>query len=409
MVQIIDLTKLQDRSASAEADRASLPAEIWATNDIRDFADFWPRSDRIGAARCFAFQTADVLELVCDAFSAALAIEPLFVAIVNERKEPLALVPLGIRRRRGIRILGFLDGGMSDYNAPVLFEPTRDWSIETFRLAWRGIQKIQPSFDVAILEKMPDRVYDLPNPFHRLSTSPYSTSGHAMTLSGTWSDLSAKLPNRTTMRKAENRLRKLGAPKFDVVRTPEQYDLVIEALMRQKSQRYMETWGVDGLDRPGYRQFLRTAKRLLYPAGPVRLFSLQVNDTILSTNWGYIVDAKYFGLMTAFTGGEWSRYSPGRYLFHKVIEWCVENGIEILDFGIGNEEYKEGYCDSSLSLYRAEIALTFYGRMFIALRNAKIAFAKFKKNIVDYCATRLRGSNASGIPGSLNDSTQSAN
>jgi len=379
MVQIIDLKSLQAGSAGAEADRASAPAEIWATNNLSDFAEFWPRSDRLGAAHCYAFQTADVLELLCDTFAVALAMEPVFIAIVNEQKEPLALVPLGIRRRRGIRFLSFLDGGMSDYNAPVLFASASDWRVETFRLVWRGIQKIQPSFDVATFEKMPDRVGELPNPFRWLATSPNPTSGHAMTLSGAWKDLSARLPHRRSLREAENRLRRLGEPVVEMATMPAQYDIFVEALTRHKSQKYMETWGVDGLDRPGYRQYLKAARGLLYPAGPVCLFALKMNDTIISTNWGYISDRRFYGVMTAFDGGEWRRYSPGRFLFHKVIEWCLNNEVKILDFGIGNEEYKEGYCDITLPLYKTEIFSTFRGRMFLVVRNAKLAFIKLQK------------------------------
>jgi len=54
--------------------------------------------------------------------------------------------------------LRFLDGGLSDYNAPVVFPPVRDWDTKTVRSIWNALRKHIPAFDIAILEKMPDRV-----------------------------------------------------------------------------------------------------------------------------------------------------------------------------------------------------------------------------------------------------------
>ena len=106
----------------------SLPARICITSDIRDFAGFWPRSDRLGEARCYPFQCYEILELQCATIARARNAEPVFVTVLGQSDEPLALFPLSIesdseftRALRQIRVLRFLDGGLSDYNAPVVF------------------------------------------------------------------------------------------------------------------------------------------------------------------------------------------------------------------------------------------------------------------------------------------------
>ena len=247
---------------------------------------------------------------------------------------------------------------MSDYNAPVLFAPAGDWDATTVRMIWQAMRQIRPRFDFAIFDKVPDRVGDLANPLRYLVTSPYSVSGHAITLSGTFDNFEAKLPHRRSLQKATRRLCQQETPIFDIAKTPEQYDIYIEALIRQKSRQYLETWGWDGLDRPGYRQYLRKARRLVYPSGPVCLFALKVNGTIIATTWGLVAWSRFYGNMKAYEGGEWRRYSPGRILFNKIIEWCFANNLALLDCGVGDAADKEEYCDVTTTLYQVGLPVT---------------------------------------------------
>jgi CelD/BcsL family acetyltransferase involved in cellulose biosynthesis len=70
---------------------------------------------------------------------------------------------------RGLRVLTFLDGTVSDYNAAVVFEGARHWNEAAIADIWRDIQARLPPFDVAILKKMPDTVEDWPNPLESTS------------------------------------------------------------------------------------------------------------------------------------------------------------------------------------------------------------------------------------------------
>src|SRR5262249_28102918 len=92
-------------------------------------------------------------------------VTPLFVAIVNVKQAPLMLLPLCIESRRRCRVLTFLNGNLSDYDAPVVFGATRDWKAQHARLVWRELKKILPPFDIAVFERMPRRVGELQNPF----------------------------------------------------------------------------------------------------------------------------------------------------------------------------------------------------------------------------------------------------
>jgi CelD/BcsL family acetyltransferase involved in cellulose biosynthesis len=352
---------------------------MWVTTDIGDFADFWPRSNKLGEAICYAFQCADILELHCETFVPARNADAWFVAIVNEKDDPLALFPFMIEHSRNISTLRFMDGALSDYNAPVLFPPAQEWNAETIRMIWRGLEKRLP-FDIAVLEKVPAHIGQIKNPVTLLTMSPQGQSSHFLRLSGTWEELSARFPRRKELERKNRRLNRRGKIGFEIAGTPEQYDILIATLIRQKKQRDLETHGGnDTLGLPGFRSYLEAARRLVYPSGPVALFALRVDDTIVAAHWGYIVGSRFSSLIPSFEGGEWYNYSPGFLLAEKILEWCLAQGLNIFDYGWGDEAYKREYCNLSTLLYRAEIPSTIRGRISLEKRKLKRQLAETRR------------------------------
>lgn len=357
MIQRFELKNTGDVFASMK--RNSVPAHISITNNVRDFADIWPRSTHLGGARCHVFQCADLIELHCDTISIARDAEPWFVAILGQSDEPLALLPLSLetdskytRVFKQTRILKFLDDGLSDYNAPVMYPAVRDWDTKTVRMIWNAVCEHIPAFDVAILDKMPESVDGLRNPFCLLETSPREGSGHGAALSGTWKEFSAKLPSRNNLRRLTRRLGERGSLIFEVAATPEQCDVAMEALIKYKRERSLETIGYDPLDRPGYRDYLNKARELVYPSGPVCVFTLKLDDRVIAANFCCLAGSRLIGQICSFDP-QWYEYSPGRLLFEKIFEWCFSNGVTFYDFGIGDETYKDSYCDVVFPLHDA--------------------------------------------------------
>ena len=318
------------------------------------------------------FQCSELLKLYCESIVPALGATPYFVAILNSRDEPLLLMPWSIEQRYGVRVLRFLDGGLSELNAPVIFPAAQAWDRETTELVWKNLQKVL-LVDLAILEKMPAAVGDLPNPLLFLSASKDHASSHVMTLDNASLDaIFAGLPQRRTEARKRRRLSEQGTVEFKLAETPEHYDEIVEALRRQKTRRYQETRGVDGLDRPGYLSFLESGRAYIHESGPVRLFALSVGDTIIAALLGFVARSRFYYFMPSFEGGKWRAYGPGRILLHETIEWCLrKGGLDTFDFGVGDEDYKQLYCDVWVPLYRAEIPVTMRGRLYLKSRYFK--------------------------------------
>jgi CelD/BcsL family acetyltransferase involved in cellulose biosynthesis len=101
--------------------RTSVPFRIEVASSLEDFSAQWPTTADRGDARCYPFQCADILQVWCDTIGRANHVEPVFARIVSPEGDPLFLLPLGIEKSSGTRVLRFLDGGVSDYNAPVVY------------------------------------------------------------------------------------------------------------------------------------------------------------------------------------------------------------------------------------------------------------------------------------------------
>jgi CelD/BcsL family acetyltransferase involved in cellulose biosynthesis len=342
-------------------------------NDLADFGELWPRTDRCGSAHCYAFQCADILEVWCDTIGRARGTQPLFVAVSDGTGRPILLLPLGTERHRGIRILSFLDGGVSDYNAPILLEPIRTWERQTLERFWQDLIIALPTFDIAIFDKMPTDICGAPNPFIGLASGPSNESGHFVKINRSWEEYAAKqLPFKRESSIQRRRLSKLGKVVFTVAETSADRQRILEAMIRQKSQRYMETWGVDGLDRPGYRQYYSSmVERFTWP-GPLLVAALEVDGKILSTNWGFISNGRFIGIVMSFEGGEWRKFSPGRVLLEELLKWIFTNGISVFDFGIGDESYKVAYTDETLPLYQGTIPVTAVGKFYQFAKTTKV-------------------------------------
>ncbi|MFT4115689.1 GNAT family N-acetyltransferase [Bradyrhizobium sp.] len=361
----VPMTDAATRSVSLPEDSAVPSFTFRVARSLAEIADLWPRTDSSSSAHCYAFQCADLLEVWCDTIGRARQTKTFFVGVFDASGQPVLLLPLGIERHRGMRILRFLDGGVSDYNAPILFRSMPAWEGETLERFWKGLKTALPTFDLAEFEKMPADICGVPNPIIGLAKGRYDRSGHVVTITTSWEEYAAKrLPYKRETSAQRRRLAKLGSLTFSIAETAADRQRILEAMMRQKSQRYIETWGVDGLDRPGYRQYyISLVERFAWP-GPLLISALEVNGTILSTNWGLFCKGRFIGIVMSFEGGEWRRFSAGRLLLEDLLKWNFENHTSVFDFGIGDESYKTTYTDRSIELHQARIPVTTIGKAY---------------------------------------------
>lgn len=356
-----------DGFAAERGNALSLSGRLCVSRDLKEFAHTWPRSDNMRDARGYVFQCADILEVWLDTIGRARNTEPFFVLIKNEHNEPWLALALGIERRSGVRVLTFLDGGVSDYNAPLLLSPRTSTSFLRLDDLVHGLRGFISTFDAALLEKMPAKILDCENPFVQPKLRAGSVSGHVMTLTGTWEEYRSKR-NGKRQRKRKSKLEQAGCAVFTIAEDSDSRDRILDAMISQKSRRYIETRGWDGFDRPGYRRYFPQMTERL--GSTIHVSALQLDGRIIATNWGMVSDKRFYILMPSFDK-EWEALSPGRLLTEHLIEWSYRNGLTSMDFGAGDQTYKMKYCDTTVPLFRTIIPINPIGAAYRSALHCK--------------------------------------
>ncbi len=328
---------------------------IRISDDVERFADVWPTLAEleVSGAKGFAFQCRDHLSIWQETIGAATGTRPLFVAVFERNGAPVMLLPLGIVASRGLKVLGFLDGGVADYNAPLLYGAANGLAADDVLAIWHAICRSAGRFDLAMLEKMPDHVEGIPNPLKALFTRAFFMSGHMLTLAGDGADAIA--PKRRRDLKESRRKRKriaevAGEVSYAIATEKQEIHDVFDVFVRQKSRRYQETLGHEGFDVPGQRAYYLTLTERLAGKG-AQLAYLRAGNEIIATSWSLISARRLFYLMAGFEDGVWRRHSPGRLLLEDLLTWCLKNDIAVFDFGIGDEAYKHKWHESAIPLW----------------------------------------------------------
>jgi len=141
---------------------------------------------------------------------------------------------------------------------------------------------------------------------------------------------------------------------------PADIRMVVHTMARQKTRRLRETGSPDVFG-PELLSFCETMG--VQHTGLVQTSALRVGEQIVATHWGMVFRRRFHYLVPAFEGGEWAKYSVGRVLLESLIEWCIDNRIDVFDLTVGNEPYKLEWADHSMTLYDLTCARTICGKL----------------------------------------------
>jgi CelD/BcsL family acetyltransferase involved in cellulose biosynthesis len=257
-----------------------------------------------------------------------------------------------------------LDGGVSDYNAPILFDGAA--TIEP-RLLIRKLRAALPAIDAVMLDKMPAQAA------HPLAIRPRKANcAYEIDLSTTWEAYFATQRHRPKdSRRKRRRLAELGPVRFLVAQSELERERIFHAMIAQKTRRYLEKNGIDGFDRPGYRAYFREMTTALHPRGHVHLSALEVGGELVATHWGLVANGRFYCLMLAFADGAAARYSPASLLVEELIAWSFGHGLRTFDLGVGEAEWKRLFGAKRTPLTQHHEAVTPLGWAYLNARKLR--------------------------------------
>jgi CelD/BcsL family acetyltransferase involved in cellulose biosynthesis len=115
--------------------------------------------------------------------------------------------------------------------------------------------------------------------------------------------------------------------------------------------------------------YLEAAAR---PELGVYVSALLLEGRSVATHWGVRGGGTMYYLMPTFDTAL-ERYSPGKVFLLRFLRRCVDEGLARLDFTIGDEAYKDKFCDDAMALYATVAGLSLRGKLFAARERALAA------------------------------------
>jgi len=331
----------------------------------------------------YVFQTIEWLENWHRHVGRKAGVEPCLIAVYDD-DHPLYFFPFGIARMGPASALVWLGGELCDYGAPIVVseESPADGTMGdprgrendpakalAFQGVWAEVRRQIPPVDFVWLVRIPERVGNRPNPMCGLRREPYHSSAHVARLTGTWDafyESHAGPKTRSTDRRKLRRLSALGDLTYTVTDGSDDAAArrITRAMIEQKEKRYREIQARNLFVDEAYGDFFSDCASSLMRRRWLSLSEMSLDGRIITTHWGMVFKDRFYYFMPSFARGSWMRFSPGRLLLFRLFEWCFQHEVKILDFTVGDEAYKAGWCDEELRLYQHFTALTWKGRLF---------------------------------------------
>jgi CelD/BcsL family acetyltransferase involved in cellulose biosynthesis len=326
--------------------------EVKVFGSFPEAAPVWRRFEEGGI--CYVFQTYDWLSTWFHHVGRHSGVVPCLVSVDSAAAGQLLFLPLGIEKRGFVSCISWLGGRITDYHAPIIGAGYASFRREfPFRDLWANIRGFLPPFDVICLERQPEFIEEVPNPFFELGCLPEAFAAHALALPRRWLHLyeeKCSSKTRAKERRREKRLSSLGEVVFEQAAPAEQVEPVMDRLIELSTIRYDKLATTNIFEARGVRDFFINLGRCRDMRLCVYLSSLRIGERIVAAHWGVEFRGRFYYLLPAFEEGVLGELSPGSVLCRRLLQWACESGVKVFDFTIGDESYKLRWCDTTLSI-----------------------------------------------------------
>ncbi len=295
-------------------------------------------------------------------------IEALPVVIHVDGVPALAL-PLVRRRARGLVHVEFADGGLTDYNAPVL-GPAAPRSPAGAVELFRALRAELRGVDVIDLARMPAAVKGKINPLALLPEARSARlAGNLIQIDGSWDEWHHSFDRR--YRKELERIwrvftRHEGAAFKQLGPGPEAQAVYQRLTVLQRDR--LTSQGIPYLlDQPAKAGFYRDLLASGLASGSVILTALTVGDEVVAALYSVGDGQHMFMLRLSTAGGEWTKCSPGRLIIERTMHALFERSYRTFDFTLGDYEYKKRMGVVSVPLTDVRVSASLKGLVPVAI------------------------------------------
>lgn len=377
-----DECALNRKSFTGVVDDSSLSCKFFFS--FAEVESIWRKFEREAAST--PYQCYDWAEPFHENISSANC--SILIVVVMAAKKPVAILPLSICNKYGVRICRWLGDSYANYQMPLFLpEATDGWTRADLMTILRQIadRTAVVAFDFT---NQPTSWRGNANPFACLPHARSPSPAYAMPLSPDFDALASErrsVQSRQQQRRKRRNLEKAHGPTtFKRVETAEEFEHVLEAMIAHRRARFLQMGVPDVFSRKGVDSFLREAweRSQKYADSPILVIDyISCKDRILATYTGITHQKRYSCFINSIDPDvRLNRFSPGELLLAEVIrQRCAEGDFD-LDLGIGVERYKQAWCEAD-TLIDSIVATRPIGHMFCAFRYCTRRVKRAIKNV----------------------------
>ncbi|GGB07315.1 acetyltransferase [Brucella endophytica] len=255
----------------------------------------------------------------------------------------IAVIPLAITRRKGLRFLEWAAAAHSDYCDILCAPECPDAVLDAL---WARLCKAG-GFDLAFINRL------LPDAAARRVFSPGKRTGvrlhlnHRQEISyriaGDWQSGAAWFKTRSTNAR-QNHRRKLkmlengGALRIRLLGPDEPLEPVLDRLVALK-RHWLEKSGRSSELFEGGGPALKALVDVLARAGILHLFVIERDGIVVAVSVNFVQHNTMMVWMPTYDA-EFARASPGLLLLFEYVQWSIDHGLGMVDLLCGEEAYK---------------------------------------------------------------------
>lgn len=290
------------------------------------------------------------------------------VGLIWRGEELMAVLPLAIQRRKGLRFLEWAANDCSDY-ADVLIDPRCPAAVVA--QLWQRM-KSAGGFDLYFLNRLrPEAKFrsllnaaDGPRLSASHRTEVCSQVAGDWATGAQWFEGQSK-KTRQNYRRGRKALEEGGNVVFRLLPPDAPVAPVLARLSELKRQWLADSGRVAPLFDEG-APALPALVQVLAEAGLLRIFVLECEGTIIAISVNFLQHGALMAFLTSYDPS-FERGSPGMVLLMDYVQWSIDQGNGMVDFLCGEEPFKEKFATRSVTLSSVMGPATLKGRLAMLL------------------------------------------
>jgi CelD/BcsL family acetyltransferase involved in cellulose biosynthesis len=356
---------MESRAGTQAWPETSRIVSVDVVSDMREAENVWRALEQPNQFST-PYQRFDFLEAWQHQVGERDGVRPFIVIAYDKERQPLLLLPLGVKREHGARVARFLGGKHATFNMAL-------WDNDFARNATKadldalmsGI-RAHAQADLLALTQQPQRWLDVPNPMSLLPHQA-STNDCPLLKMAPGAPPASRVSNsfRRRLKGKERKLQTLPGYGYRLAGNDAEIKHLLDWFFAIKPQRMAAQKLPNVFADPGVEDFIRGACMAQLAGGghAIDIHALECDDEVIAIFAG-VADGHRFSMMfNTYTLSASSKYSPGLILMRDIIDHYADRGATALDLGMGSDDYKRLFCKDDEPIFDSFIPLSLRGKV----------------------------------------------